>query len=272
MPAQSAWMRNARSERSSCAGCSERWHRAASAPMRARTSRKTRWSACAIGCRASAPRVGSRRGRWRSPPGSRSTSSGTNAGGMSPTRAASADARGPIAFEASADAPPDQPAAARAPARRAPRRARHQAHRQTTWRADRRAERLTARRDRQPARHGAQRASTSSATTHASAPSFTSRAPGSPSSMCSGCSHERSSCRSLIHRFTACSRCSARPALARDRLRAIPYARVAEYAELRAAGQPVPDALADVEQHQRLCANCREECHALVEVMRNDDL
>ena len=49
-------------------------------------------------------------------------------------------------------------------------------------------------------------------------------------------------------------------------------ARVAQYAELRAAGQPVPEALADVEQHERLCANCREECHALVEVIRNDKL
>ncbi len=47
-------------------------------------------------------------------------------------------------------------------------------------------------------------------------------------------------------------------------------ARMAQYAELRAAGQPVPDALADVEQHERLCANCREECQALVDVLRDE--
>jgi hypothetical protein len=47
-------------------------------------------------------------------------------------------------------------------------------------------------------------------------------------------------------------------------------ARVAQYAELRAAGQQVPETLADVEQHERLCANCREECHALVEVLRDE--
>jgi hypothetical protein len=47
-------------------------------------------------------------------------------------------------------------------------------------------------------------------------------------------------------------------------------ARMAQYAELRAAGEPVPAALADVEQHQRLCANCREECNALVEAIRHE--
>ena len=49
-------------------------------------------------------------------------------------------------------------------------------------------------------------------------------------------------------------------------------ARMAQYAELRAAGQPVPTALADVAQHERLCANCREECQALVEVIRSDTI
>jgi hypothetical protein len=48
-------------------------------------------------------------------------------------------------------------------------------------------------------------------------------------------------------------------------------ARMAQYAELRAGGQPVPAALADVEQHERLCANCREECQALVDVLGDDD-
>jgi hypothetical protein len=47
-------------------------------------------------------------------------------------------------------------------------------------------------------------------------------------------------------------------------------ARMAQYAELRAADQPVPDALADVEAHERLCANCREECQALVDVVRDE--
>ncbi len=41
-----------------------------------------------------------------------------------------------------------------------------------------------------------------------------------------------------------------------------------EYAELRAADRALPLALAKVEEHERLCANCREECGALVELVR----
>ena len=46
---------------------------------------------------------------------------------------------------------------------------------------------------------------------------------------------------------------------------------MAQYAELRAAGQPVPDALAAVEAHEALCANCREECQALLAAIRRED-
>ncbi len=42
----------------------------------------------------------------------------------------------------------------------------------------------------------------------------------------------------------------------------------AEYAEARAEGRALPQALAKVEEHQRLCANCREECGALIELIR----
>jgi hypothetical protein len=45
---------------------------------------------------------------------------------------------------------------------------------------------------------------------------------------------------------------------------------MAQYAELRAAGQPVPDALAGVVAHERLCANCREECAALIESIQTE--
>ena len=44
--------------------------------------------------------------------------------------------------------------------------------------------------------------------------------------------------------------------------------RMAAYAELRAAGRDVPDAWRLVEEHERLCANCREECAALVEMLQ----
>jgi hypothetical protein len=43
---------------------------------------------------------------------------------------------------------------------------------------------------------------------------------------------------------------------------------LAEYAEARAEGRAVPGALAKVEEHERLCANCREECGALIELIR----
>lgn len=46
---------------------------------------------------------------------------------------------------------------------------------------------------------------------------------------------------------------------------------MAAYAELRAAGRPVPDALAQVVAHERLCANCREECQALTEAIRDEE-
>jgi hypothetical protein len=42
----------------------------------------------------------------------------------------------------------------------------------------------------------------------------------------------------------------------------------AEYAEARAEGRALPQALAKVEEHERLCANCREECGALIELIR----
>lgn len=44
----------------------------------------------------------------------------------------------------------------------------------------------------------------------------------------------------------------------------------AEYAEARAEGRALPQALAKVEEHQRLCGNCREECGALIELIRAD--
>ncbi len=42
---------------------------------------------------------------------------------------------------------------------------------------------------------------------------------------------------------------------------------LAEYAEARAEGRAVPPALEKVEEHERLCANCREECGALVDLI-----
>ncbi len=44
---------------------------------------------------------------------------------------------------------------------------------------------------------------------------------------------------------------------------------VAEYAEARAEGRAIPPALAKVEAHERLCANCRDECGALVALLRS---
>jgi hypothetical protein len=45
-------------------------------------------------------------------------------------------------------------------------------------------------------------------------------------------------------------------------------AHMAQYAEARAAGRAIPDALVKVEAHDRLCANCAEECAALIELVR----
>lgn len=42
---------------------------------------------------------------------------------------------------------------------------------------------------------------------------------------------------------------------------------MARYAELRAARSPIPDELAAMVAHEKLCANCREECAALVDVL-----
>lgn len=47
---------------------------------------------------------------------------------------------------------------------------------------------------------------------------------------------------------------------------------LAEYAEARAEGRAVSGALAKMEEHERLCANCREECGALVELIRAGDV
>jgi hypothetical protein len=38
---------------------------------------------------------------------------------------------------------------------------------------------------------------------------------------------------------------------------------MAEYVEARHEGRGMPAAFAQAEQHERLCANCREEAHAL---------
>ena len=43
---------------------------------------------------------------------------------------------------------------------------------------------------------------------------------------------------------------------------------MARYAEARAESRALPEALAKVEEHERLCANCREECRALIELIR----
>ncbi len=44
--------------------------------------------------------------------------------------------------------------------------------------------------------------------------------------------------------------------------------RLPEYAERRAAGLDLPKGFELVVAHERLCANCREECAALVETLR----
>jgi hypothetical protein len=43
---------------------------------------------------------------------------------------------------------------------------------------------------------------------------------------------------------------------------------MAQYAELRAAGKSMPEALARAEAHERLCENCREECRELLGLLR----
>lgn len=43
---------------------------------------------------------------------------------------------------------------------------------------------------------------------------------------------------------------------------------LAEYAEARSEGRALPQSLAKVEEHERLCANCHEECRALIELIR----
>lgn len=45
--------------------------------------------------------------------------------------------------------------------------------------------------------------------------------------------------------------------------------RMARYAEIRAASAPLPDDLRLAAEHEHLCANCREECAALVEMLRD---
>jgi hypothetical protein len=45
---------------------------------------------------------------------------------------------------------------------------------------------------------------------------------------------------------------------------------MAEYAEVRASGRSLPETLVKVEAHERLCANCAEECQALVELVRTE--
>ncbi len=42
---------------------------------------------------------------------------------------------------------------------------------------------------------------------------------------------------------------------------------MAEYAEVRADGRPAPKSLEKACAHERLCANCREELAALVEIV-----
>jgi hypothetical protein len=43
---------------------------------------------------------------------------------------------------------------------------------------------------------------------------------------------------------------------------------MAQYAETRAAGRAIPETLAKVEAHERLCASCAEECRTLIEWLR----
>ena len=48
-------------------------------------------------------------------------------------------------------------------------------------------------------------------------------------------------------------------------------AAMAEYAEACAEGGALPARLAKAAEHERLCANCREECRALVELLGAED-
>lgn len=45
---------------------------------------------------------------------------------------------------------------------------------------------------------------------------------------------------------------------------------LAEYAEARTEGRALPQSLAKAEEHERLCANCHEECRALIELIRSE--
>jgi hypothetical protein len=45
---------------------------------------------------------------------------------------------------------------------------------------------------------------------------------------------------------------------------------MAEYAEACATGGELPARLAKAAQHERLCANCHEECRALIEIVGAD--
>ena len=47
-------------------------------------------------------------------------------------------------------------------------------------------------------------------------------------------------------------------------------ARLAEFAENRAAGKNIPDALSLMLEHERLCPNCAEECRVLVDLIQFD--
>ena len=45
---------------------------------------------------------------------------------------------------------------------------------------------------------------------------------------------------------------------------------MAEYAEACAEGGASPPHLAQAAEHERLCANCRDECRALIEIVGAD--
>jgi hypothetical protein len=42
---------------------------------------------------------------------------------------------------------------------------------------------------------------------------------------------------------------------------------MAAYVEARGSQRPIPPALAKAVEHERLCANCAEECRALMEML-----
>lgn len=46
-------------------------------------------------------------------------------------------------------------------------------------------------------------------------------------------------------------------------------ASMAQYAEAVVGPGPIPAKLELVEAHERLCSNCREECRALIELLRD---